>query len=259
MENEKSLQIFNYQGKTIRTVLIDGEVLFFAADVCAFLHIKNVSQATSRIKEKHKTTIITSDSGSNYKHQSLCLREPGVYKLTFASRKAEAEALQDWIYEEVLPSLRKTGSYSIQPAPIRPLALSKKAEANEDRVPRHLFSIGCELTRELPRDPRFQSAQIPDDADIENSIRQCFWNDREKLGIPDSARELYESITPSGRKIKAYAYSIECLPDFRKWLHGDYTVCRLDAYLRNRAKRVAKKKQIRASGGETHLLPSSVR
>ena len=256
MENEKSLQIFNYQGKTIRTVLIDGEVLFFAADVCAFLHIKNVSQATSRIKEKHKTTLITSESGSNYKHQSLCLREPGVYKLTFASRKAEAEALQDWIYEEVLPSIRKTGSYSIQPAPILPSALSKHTEANEDRVPHHLFDLGCELTRELPGDPKFRSAQIPDDADLLNSVRQGFWNDRHKLGIPDEARVQYDHVTPSGRVIKAYAYSIKYLHIFRQWLHKNYLEERFLIYLRNRAKRIAlhsKQKQIRADAAR--LLP----
>ncbi len=268
MENEKSLQIFNYQGKTVRTVVVNGVVWFFATDVCAFLHIKNVSQAMSRIKEKHKciltigkelnnNTIISSDSIPGNPNK-LGIDEPGVYKLIFASRKAEAEAFQDWIYEDVLPSIRKTGSYSIQPAPILPSALSKHADANEGRVPHHLFDLGCELSRELPGNPNFRSAQLPDDADLLNSVRQGFWNDRHKLGIPDSARVQYDHVTPSGRVTKVYAYSIEYLHTFRQWLHKNYLEARFLVYLRNRAKRVAaqaKQKQIR--GSDVQLLPQS--
>lgn len=265
MENEKSLQIFNYQGKTVRTVVVNGVVWFFATDVCAFLGLKNVSQATSRVKEKHKcvltigkelnnNTIMSSESIPGNPNK-LGIDEPGVYQLIFASRKAEAETFQDWIYEDVLPSIRKTGSYSIQPAPILPSALSKHAQANEDRVPHHLFDLGCELTRELPGHPNFRSAQLPDDADLLNSVRQGFWNDRHKLGIPDEARVQYNHVTPSGRVIKAYAYSIEYLHNFRQWLHKNYLEERFLVYLRNRARRIAlhpKQKQIRVS--DVHLL-----
>ncbi|TMC19186.1 MAG: hypothetical protein E6J34_15550 [Chloroflexi bacterium] len=142
-----------------------------------------------------------------------------------------------------------------KPTPMIPDAMRKRAQANEDRVPHHLFSIGCELPRELPSQQKFQSAQLPDDAAIENSIRQCFWNDREKLGIPDSARHQYDHVTPGGRIIKAWAYSIEYLPFFRKWLREVYMVCRFDTYLRNRARRIAKQKQIGAS--DVRLLPQS--
>ena len=43
----------------------------------------------------------------------LCVSEPGLYKLIFKSRKEEAEAFQDWVFEEVLPAIRKTGRYAI--------------------------------------------------------------------------------------------------------------------------------------------------
>ena len=41
----------------------------------------------------------------------ICVNEPGVYRLIFKSRKPEAEQLKTWVFEEVLPMIRKTGKY----------------------------------------------------------------------------------------------------------------------------------------------------
>jgi phage regulator Rha-like protein len=135
--------------------------------------------------------------------------------------------------------------------------LCKRTQANEGRVPHHLFDLGCESLRELSHTEVLQGLQIPDDADVLNSIKRCFWNDREKLGIPLSARKQYKSITPSGRASQTYACSIEHLYTFRQWFHNVYLVERFPVYLRNRAKRIAKQQQIKASDNEALLLPQA--
>ncbi|WP_078408731.1 phage antirepressor [Priestia abyssalis] len=105
------LQLFNYGLQEVRTVVKDGEVWFVAKDVCDILEIRNVSDATSSLKPNFKTSIVLTDTGSNYKTNALIVSEAGLYKLVFKSRKKEAEKFTDWIAEEVLPSIRKHGAY----------------------------------------------------------------------------------------------------------------------------------------------------
>jgi prophage antirepressor-like protein len=104
-------EAFNYSGNEVRTIVNGDEVWFVAKDVCEILDIKNVSDAVSKLNEKFKTTIVLSDTGSNYKTNALVVNEAGLYKLIFKSRKEEAEKFSDWVAEEVLPTIRKTGGY----------------------------------------------------------------------------------------------------------------------------------------------------
>jgi BRO family, N-terminal domain len=51
----------------------------------------------------------------------VVLKEAGIYQLIFSSKLASAEEFQDWVFEDVLPSIRKTGSYSIEPPTLEPI------------------------------------------------------------------------------------------------------------------------------------------
>lgn len=78
-------------------------------------HSVSPSDVMKRLKNSEKMTldIIEGHSGKRGGAQKLNLvNEPGLYRLIFTSRKAEAEKFQDWVYHEVLPSIRKTGVYS---------------------------------------------------------------------------------------------------------------------------------------------------
>lgn len=105
-------KVFDYSGQQVRTILKDEEVWFVAKDVCEILDLDNVGQAISKLKEEQKADVILNDGRQNRKYSSV--NESGLYKLIFKSRKEEAEKFQDWVFEEVLPSIRKTGSYSLQ-------------------------------------------------------------------------------------------------------------------------------------------------
>jgi prophage antirepressor-like protein len=107
--NMNNLQIFNYQEKMVRTVIKDGEPWFVAKDVCEILEISDTWNAISRLSENTKGTDTISTLGGI--QEMNVISEAGVYKLVFTSRKPEAEKFTDWLASEVIPSIRKTGSY----------------------------------------------------------------------------------------------------------------------------------------------------
>ena len=111
-----SLQLFQNAGFKVRVIMRDGEPWFVAKDVCTCLEIANVSDACSRLDEDERG-IVSTDTPSG-KQEMLVVSEPGLYSLIGSSKKQEAKAFKRWVNHEVLPSIRKTGSYSVtQPQP----------------------------------------------------------------------------------------------------------------------------------------------
>ena len=80
--------------------------LFCLADVARALDIKNVSDLKTRLNQKGIAITDTLTNGGEQK--MVFINEANLYKCVFQSRKEEAEQFQDWICEEVLPSIRKT-------------------------------------------------------------------------------------------------------------------------------------------------------
>jgi len=117
----KELQVFNFDGKEVEIFEYKGEILFNPRDVGKCLdisystlkeHMQNMNKnqiikLTNRaILEDGKTDFRKlNNAGENF------LKEPGLYKLIFKSHKPEAERFQDWVTDEVLPEIRKTGGY----------------------------------------------------------------------------------------------------------------------------------------------------
>lgn len=111
------LQIFNNEEfGEIRTVLVDNEPLFCLADVCKALGLEQVSRVKARLKEDGVTTNKVIDSLGR-EQVATFINESNLYKTIFQSRKESAERFTDWVTSEVLPSIRKTGSYQKQLSP----------------------------------------------------------------------------------------------------------------------------------------------
>ncbi|HFL2421795.1 TPA: Bro-N domain-containing protein [Clostridioides difficile] len=115
-----------FEGKEVEVFEFEGQILFNPKHVAECLDIKNVNENLRNMNNKQVIKLINSkisstdfrklhNTGENF------LTESGVYKLIFKSRKEEAERFQDWVTDEVLPSIRKTGTYS-----------SKKSECSKD-------------------------------------------------------------------------------------------------------------------------------
>ncbi|EAQ6664697.1 hypothetical protein DMT56_21215 [Salmonella enterica] len=102
----------------VRIQLIEGEPWFCLKDVCEVLDIKNVSQLAAQLDEKGICKTYTPTKGG--KQQLVYVNEPNLYRVIFRSNKPEAKQFQDWVFNDVLPTIRKTGRYQKQP-PSEPL------------------------------------------------------------------------------------------------------------------------------------------
>ncbi len=122
-----SIQIFrNPQFGEVRvTITENNEPMFCLADVCKALDLANVSRVKSRLNSKGVTISDTLTAGGV---QSMTyINEANLYKCIFQSRKPEAEKFQDWVCEEVLPSIRKTGGYLVTKADDTPEMIMARA------------------------------------------------------------------------------------------------------------------------------------
>lgn len=106
-----SLTPFEYRGEALRTVVIDDEPWFVAADVCTMLDHSNPSAAVAGLDDDEKGLRNVETPGGV--QALVCVNEPGLYSLIIRSRKPEAKAFKRWVTHEVLPSIRKTGGYGV--------------------------------------------------------------------------------------------------------------------------------------------------
>jgi prophage antirepressor-like protein len=135
MEN---LMIF--EGHDMEVFEFDGQVLFNPKHVAEILGIADVKSSTRNFNDKQLVKLTNSkvhdmhfrklhNTGENF------LTESGVYKLIFRSHKPEAERFSDWVTDEVLPSIRKTGSYQKQLSPQEMMRIQLgMIDDHEDRI-----------------------------------------------------------------------------------------------------------------------------
>lgn len=113
-----ALAVFEFDGREVRTVTIDGEPWFVLADLCRVLGLSNASTYAARlaaIGEVTRMYPITDAMGRQ--QQSTIVNEPGMYEVVIRSDKPEAIAFRRWISTDVLPSIRRTGSYAVPETP----------------------------------------------------------------------------------------------------------------------------------------------
>ncbi|UOK70814.1 BRO-N domain-containing protein [Ancylobacter polymorphus] len=112
----------------IRVVPLEGNPWFVATDVCRALgltldggstrHLRNLNQIDVR-----RGRVTTGPQGGR---PNALISEAGLYELIARSNKAEARAFKDWVFGEVLPTIRKTGGYVLQGAAGRPWARARQ-------------------------------------------------------------------------------------------------------------------------------------
>jgi prophage antirepressor-like protein len=104
------LSIFRYEGADVRTIIVDGEPWFVASDVASVLKIANPRSSIALLDDDEKGVHTVDTLGGA--QQAVTINEPGLYSLVMRSRKAEASAFKRWVTHDVLPNIRRTGSYS---------------------------------------------------------------------------------------------------------------------------------------------------
>lgn len=107
-----NLSVFNFESKEVRVLLDDTNTpMFVAVDVCNALGYNTPRDAIAR----HCKGVAKHDSlqTTGGKQKVRVIYEPDVYRLIFGSKLESAVQFQNWVFEEVLPTIRKTGSYML--------------------------------------------------------------------------------------------------------------------------------------------------
>ena len=107
----------------LQYIVVDDEPWFRGLTVCKSLGYEKPRNALERhVRDKHKTRLKDFDRRPETGRlkidvKSWFISEPGLYSLIMHSKMKKAEKFQDWVYEKVLPSIRKTGKYEV-PKPV---------------------------------------------------------------------------------------------------------------------------------------------
>jgi len=113
---EKNLVKFDFNGSSIQTIIDDkGEPWWVAKDVCDVLGLTNPTEALRSLDDDEKNTLRITEGIIQGNPNKAIISESGLYSLIMRSRKPDAKAFKKWITSEVLPSIRKTGSYGADP------------------------------------------------------------------------------------------------------------------------------------------------
>ena len=104
-------KLFKYSNHEIRIIQKDNDIWFVAKDICDVLGLKN-NTSLIKIPIQNKGTHNMSDTTGRRQEMTI-INEPAIYQLIFKSKKQEAIQFQQWIYNEVLPQIRRTGKYSL--------------------------------------------------------------------------------------------------------------------------------------------------
>ena len=132
----QELQIFNNPDfGEIRTLTINEEPWFVGKDVAMVLGYSNPRKAMiDHVDEEDKTDGVTIRDSIGREQNPICINESGLYSLILSSKLESAKRFKRWVTAEVLPAIRKTGTYSVQLPKDYPSALRALADAEEKKM-----------------------------------------------------------------------------------------------------------------------------
>jgi prophage antirepressor-like protein len=141
--HQGDVSVIKFEGVKIRIVKINGEPWFIAHDVCAALELTNSRMALQALDADEKNTV-TLTYGIRGNPNRGAVSESGFYKMVLRSRKAAisgtfASRFSNWVCREVIPSIRKTGSYGVPFAFLNDF--SKRKELYTEKASKR----GCDL------------------------------------------------------------------------------------------------------------------
>jgi prophage antirepressor-like protein len=223
----------------IRTVEIDGQLWFVGTDVAKTLGYAkpgNAITAHCRTKGTLKQGILT-DGGIQ---QMTLINEPNVYRLIVRSQLESAEKFEAWLFEEVIPAIRKKGFYGSIDRSVLPNFI-ERYKNNYHKIDRNYFSVITEMFGRLYSALEAVGYVIPDKGAHEKKMmpdisvgqgfakflkdnKSSFW----------SACKKYTHSFPDGREVDANMYPIEALPMFIRYLNEIWIPTKAQDYFRGR-------------------------
>lgn len=233
------LQVFNYEARQkpngLTTLEINGQIWFVAKDVCDLLDIRNARDAVSQLDDDEKLTSVLTTSGQ--KRRVNLINESGLYSLVFNSRKESAKKFKKWVTSEVIPAIRKTGTYNPGPS----FLFAKRYMENFDKIERGYFSVINELFTRLYAGLEHAGYKIPDRAMDGKEMRLDVsvgigFSRFMKEKYPESFEELkkYPHHFPGGVTVDANQYPNKYIPLFIDYIESYWIPNYAEKYFRER-------------------------
>lgn len=241
------LQIFKYQSEEeqlfneIRTIeQEDGSVLFGATDVAKMLGYSNPHDAIG----KHCRYLAKYDLPHPQNPEKVLkvgfIPEGDVYRLIVRSKLPSAEKFEKWLFDEVVPSIRKRGYYGKIDRTALPNFIERYKE-NYHKLPRDYFSVISEMYARLYMELEKVGYVIPDKGEHgkqmmpDISVGRGFANflKRHKSEFYNTAKT-YRHTFPDGREVDANMYHIDALPMFIRYINEDWIPNHATEYFKKR-------------------------
>lgn len=216
------LQIFkNDTFGQVRILEKDNELWFVAKDVCDCLEIKNTTDALKRLDNDERSRFNLGRQG-----ETNIVNEYGLYNLVLSSRKPEAKEFKRWITHDVIPQIRKTGTYSMNIPKSLPEAL--RAYANEVELHNATKAIVAQQEQQIA-----EFKPVKDYVDKILSSKSCLTITQIAADYGMSAQELNKILHESGLQRKVgdqwILYKQHMSKGFTK--SETFTFCRSDGRL----------------------------
>lgn len=240
------IEIFEFQSpeqqmlNQIRTVEIEGEIWFVASDVAKTLGYSRPSEATKR-HCKEKGTSIQRIPTSGGEQPMTVINEPNVYRLIIKSQLPSAEKFEEWLFEEVIPSIRKKGYYGKINRSQAPNFYLRYKD-NLHKIDRNYFSVISELFVTLNAELEKVGYEIPNKAENgkqimpDISVGRMFSNYLKKTESEFNGTHKYydHSFSDNRQDVEARMYPIEALAIFRKFVFNKWIPENAQKYFKER-------------------------
>ncbi len=136
---EERETVFDFEGQQIRVIELNGYPYWLASDLATILDFRDPYAATRTLDDDDKLLHIVSVAGQ--KRSTTLVSESGLYSMILQSRKESARRFKKWVTSEVLPAIRKTGSYSVanrehglETIPTNDLAIAALTRLHEENL-----------------------------------------------------------------------------------------------------------------------------
>jgi len=233
-ESEEEQQL-----KQIRTAEIDGELWFVASDVAKILgYAKPGNAINTHCKPKGtlKQGILTEGG----KQTTTLINEPNVYRLIVKSKLPSAERFEEWLFEQVIPSIRKKGFYGKINRTELPNFIERYKD-NYHKLPSDHFSVISEMFARLyielekvgyiVPNKGLTGKQIMPDISVGRGFAKYLKDQNSNFF---DTHKTYKHSFPDGLEVDANMYHVDALPSFIKYIHETWIPQKAQAYFKQR-------------------------
>jgi prophage antirepressor-like protein len=233
-----NISVFNFDSQEIR--FVDGKPV--ANDVAKVLGYADPSKTVStKVDAENKgVTRMVTPGGSQ---SVMILEEAGIYQLIFGSKLPSAKAFQKWVFSDVLPSIRKTGSYgTAQPEPKKAIAhySDRCADIRKNLVKPKGHWCVIEKCNHLLLEVEKAGYPIDKYDLLDSSVGRRYAQYRREIGLAEVTQSAHYKLPHCPHPVAIACYPSSELGIFSDWLESIYEEKHLNKYLQDKYGKLAK-------------------